>query len=402
MLTSDDVTTPTSNRALVSRKLPGREAARLSTFYAPVLVLGAVYVLAGTSIRAAVGLERWEGSILLITLLKSVLSAILMPGPTLLFVLLAAIVVLCCAQLVAWHRSRRVLRPFHLLDRRNRPDFRKLAAPLGRAFAVLLFMSALSLGLTQWKVSTPYLVPFWADELLMRLDYAVHLGNHPWQLLGVDRSTPAFALLIDYIYHPLWLWVIWFAAPVAVAVWAPPQLRRQYLMTFTLAVVVLGTIGAILFSSAGPIFYEWVVGGPGPYVPLIEHLQTVHEAAPLTAWLGREYLWESYRSGTYHLGSGISAMPSMHIAAATLTTLVAFRWNRLAGFIGIVFTAVILYGSVYLAWHYAIDGYVSIAVLPALWWVSGIVLRRWDGTSDSGADDRPPHVTEQASAGVTR
>jgi hypothetical protein len=158
-------------------------------------------------------------------------------------------------------------------------------------------------------------------------------------------------------------------------------------MTFTLAVIVLGTIGAILFSSAGPIFYEWVVGGPGPYLPLIEHLQGVHEATPLTAWIGREYLWESYSSGTYHLGSGISAMPSMHIAAATLTTIVAFRWKRLAGFVGVLFTAVILYGSVYLAWHYAIDGYVSLVVVPVLWWISGIAVGKWEAV---GVRVRPP------------
>jgi hypothetical protein len=224
MLTSDDVRPAQSNPALVPRESSGHGRARPVMFYAPVVVLGAAYVLAGTSIRAAVGLERWEGSILLITLLKSVLGAILMPGPALLFVVLASVVLLCCAQLVAWYRSGRVLRPFHLLDRRNRPDPGASRHPWD---APSPFFSSCPRSPRSHAVEGEHSVPrpFWADELLMRLDYAVHLGNHPWQLIGVDRSTPRFALLIDYIYHPFWLWIIWFAAPVAVAVWAPPQLR---------------------------------------------------------------------------------------------------------------------------------------------------------------------------------
>jgi hypothetical protein len=45
---------------------------------------------------------------------------------------------------------------------------------------------------------------------------------------------------------------------------------------------------------------------------------------------------------------------------------------------------IVLIGSVHLAYHYAVDGYVSIVVTGMIWAVSGALARRL-----SGADDHP-------------
>ena len=79
------------------------------------------------------------------------------------------------------------------------------------------------------------------------------------------------------------------------------------------------------------------------------------------------YLLDNYNAGTPALGTGISAMPSMHVAIATLNALMLSslgRWQAVAGW---AFAAIILFGSVYTGWHYAIDGYVSMLVVGVIW-----------------------------------
>jgi PAP2 superfamily len=82
-------------------------------------------------------------------------------------------------------------------------------------------------------------------------------------------------------------------------------------------------------------------------------------------------------SGSSQLGAGISAMPSMHVSMACLFTLLAWRVSKVAGMLLFVFLVVIQIGSVVLAYHYAIDGYVSLIATPAIWWASGRVASWW-------------------------
>ncbi|MER8866395.1 hypothetical protein NKI19_22205 [Mesorhizobium sp. M0751] len=35
----------------------------------------------------------------------------------------------------------------------------------------------------------------------------------------------------------------------------------------------------------------------------------------------------------------------------------------------------ILYGSVFTGWHYAVDGYASIVVVSVIWWATGRLVR---------------------------
>ena len=67
------------------------------------------------------------------------------------------------------------------------------------------------------------------------------------------------------------------------------------------------------------------------------------------------------------MGSGISAMPSLHVAMAFLFALLTWRVNRLLGVCFYAFTGLILLGSVHLAWHYAVDGYLALAITWCIW-----------------------------------
>jgi membrane-associated phospholipid phosphatase len=65
--------------------------------------------------------------------------------------------------------------------------------------------------------------------------------------------------------------------------------------------------------------------------------------------------------------TGISAMPSMHVAATVLCAMVGWQLNRAVGLILALFAAIIQLGSVHLGWHYAVDGYLSALFTFLIW-----------------------------------
>ncbi len=152
------------------------------------------------------------------------------------------------------------------------------------------------------------------------------------------------------------------------------QLRKQFLLSFAVSSILVGTLLATTLSSVGPCFYGKVVGLPDPFAPLLAFLNSVSETAPVAALHVQELLWDGYQG--HHRFYGISAMPSMHLALPTLYVLVGFRTKRWLGWAFLAYLVAILIGSVHLAWHYAIDGYVSIAVVLAVWAVVGRLVRR--------------------------
>ena len=69
-------------------------------------------------------------------------------------------------------------------------------------------------------------------------------------------------------------------------------------------------------------------------------------------------------------------MPSMHCAGAILNAYFFTSLNRWAGLLGWGFAALIVVGSVYTGWHYAVDGYASFVGVTAIWFGTGVVSRR--------------------------
>jgi hypothetical protein len=135
-----------------------------------------------------------------------------------------------------------------------------------------------------------------------------------------------------------------------------------------IAFCALGTIGATLMSSVGPVFYERFFH-VDRYAALMEMIRASAIGEYMREATG--YLYANYASGGHQAGTGISAMPSMHLAVVTLNALMLSRLHRLLGIAGWAYVAAILFGSVYLGWHYAIDGYVSIAFVVLVWWLAG-------------------------------
>lgn len=226
-----------------------------------------------------------------------------------------------------------------------------------------------------FKRMIPLLNPFRWDATLMSWDRWLHFGEHPWRLLQPVLGTPYVTTAINFCYN-LWFFVLFFTFIWQAMSCKRPMLRMQFLIGFLLTWIVLGTVLATFLSSAGPVYYGRVTGLADPYSPLMTYLYSVNESFPVWALDVQERLWSTYRAGGVDLGSGISAMPSLHVGTSILFALLGWRIHRWAGIAYTAFAVMIMIGSVHLAWHYALDGYVSLIAMPPIWWLAGFIVRR--------------------------
>ena len=214
---------------------------------------------------------------------------------------------------------------------------------------------------TTFKIGIPKLVPFYADGTFADIDSWLH-GGDPGLLLH-RIIPPAAAPMMVLAYGYLWF-CLWFGLLAFVSLHRDAALRRRYLWTMALSFLLLGTVLATLLSSVGPIFYGQFA--PDGRFDALMNSVMAGGAGTMTRETAA-YLLAAYQSHGEIIGTGISAMPSMHVAIVTLNALMLSHINRYVGALGWLYLAVILLTSVYLGWHYAIDGYVSIAVVCLIW-----------------------------------
>lgn len=286
-------------------------------------------------------------------------------GTTCIFYPLAVLVLVRPARPVA-HILRGWREHFFTLERVS------LALP-----ALILLPLLLSL-YTSMKMLIPVFDPYTWDLPLAAFDRWLHGGTDPWQLLQPLLGEPLVTHAINVVYN-LWFFIVYGVTLWQVFQTRDLQLRNQYLLSFVLAWALLGTLIASLLASGGPVYYQHFAGGEDPFVPLMAYLYEVNESYPIWALQAQEMLWQAHNDRGVTLGGGISAMPSLHVATALLCALVAWRHSRVLGWAMIAFVVLILLGSVHLGWHYAVDGYASLLLTPLLWWISGLLARRWSG-----------------------
>lgn len=240
---------------------------------------------------------------------------------------------------------------------------RALPRRAARAIVMLVVACAFFLGFTVVKTSLPFILPFWADPALAEIDRLVHFGIDPWRIthaLLPDWSPRWF----QFYYVGVWLMpAIYF--PVFLVLLDDDRTRiRIYLTLYVWAWAGIGTLCALAFMSAGPVFYDRLLGGD-TFAPLMD---TLDAKGFLAGSLGQIQimLWDNFITGSQALGSGISAFPSVHLAVATVFALYVGERIRLARVPMVVTVAAYQILSVHLGWHYAIDGYFSIATVVAL------------------------------------
>jgi hypothetical protein len=219
---------------------------------------------------------------------------------------------------------------------------------------------------TSIKSSINSVIPFYADPFLANADRLL-MGTDAWRFLQPLIGFPAITFALGFIYN------LWFIVTIATLFWVTfsirdLRLRTQYLVAFVLVWAILGNAIALLFSSVGPCFYEVFYGLPR-YADLMAYLHAANHDFPIWSLSSQVYLLKA--NNGLQLGAGISAFPSMHIAAVMLNVMLCrhFQWPwQIAS---ILFLVLILIGSVQLGWHYAVDGYFSIIAVPAIWWCAG-------------------------------
>lgn len=250
--------------------------------------------------------------------------------------------------------------------------------PINRTLYILFLIVSVHVtfsSFTYLKSIIPFIHNFKYDELFSDIDRLLHFGIDPWIITHTIFSSPWMSLIINIFYN---LWFFYFLGVLIYFIFSQsnPKLRLQFILSFLSCWMIFGALFATLLSSAGPCFYEALLDD-ARYGLLMERLHSQNDYIsnytdiPLWALGTQESLWNDYVNSESGVGSGISAMPSMHVSIATICALALYQVKKLVGIFAWIFTALIQIGSVHLAWHYAIDGYVSIIITTLLWKLVG-------------------------------
>jgi len=222
------------------------------------------------------------------------------------------------------------------------------------------------------KDMIPMIVPFSWDPTFAALDRALHGGQDAWRLLAPLLGYPLVTTIINGAYH-IWIMLLYFLVFIACFGRAEATGHRAFLLSMAMAWVFAANLLATVFSSVGPVYYA-AFGFGDTFEPQMQMLRALHEVSPVWALGVQDMLLDGYRNGGPV--RGISAMPSMHVTTAVLMALYGFSLSRCIGWAISVFAAMIVLGSVHLAWRYAVDSYLAIILATLFWTLSRRLLSR--------------------------
>ena len=354
------------SEAIAPRRWIGETLAELRLL-SPFLLVVALYILAVTAIGYITGLD----SHVELTLYTQATGLSMTVG-----VPLALVIYYLYLMIVARER--------HPIARMGR-DFKAyiIAPPALIGLTVpIIVISYFASAFSSFKGMIGTLNPFYLDAALAKADQFIHFGVQPWRITHFFFHDFASAMTINFAYN-LWFFIVWGYAFCQIFGLAGRLHRAQYLLSFVLCWVVVGSVLAVILSSAGPCYFGRITGLPDPFAPLMKQLYAMdapHLASGsywhLWSLSVQETLWNEQFQSTTSIGSGISAMPSMHVSMAYLLAFSAIKLGKWFGRVMLAYAIVISFGSVYLGWHYAVDGYVSIAVTYLIWRFSGHIVDR--------------------------
>jgi hypothetical protein len=290
--------------------------------------------------------------------------------PNVRFYLFILVVYVCCAvfYLLVRHRPASPAR-FLLQAEPPRGLWRAVVDGLPLLLAIGIFMPSFSFV----KSSIPLFNPYQWDATFISLDQAIH-GTDPWRLLQPVLGYPIVTATLAAIYH-LWFLLIYLGGVFFAVAVRDHELRSRYFLSYFLMWTLGGMAMAVGLASVGPCFLDPLLGN-GHFTEQMAYLEAANRQYPVAVLEVQHELIAWYRMGDFGLGRGISAMPSMHVALSFLFFLAVRQVSRPAGWFFGAFCFTIMVASIHLGYHYAMDGYVSIALVSAIWWLSGKIVPR--------------------------
>jgi PAP2 superfamily len=209
------------------------------------------------------------------------------------------------------------------------------------------------------KYAIPRQVPFWLDEPLA-LGERQLFGTDPWRI--VDHLFGWALVPVDRVYG---LWLPVQSVVVFSVLLLPASARKsRALIAYTLAWFLLGVLAAVLCASVGPVFHDRLLGGQ-EFAGLADRLRA-------GAWMTQteaDAMWASFASKRPSLVSGMSAMPSLHVAISFWMWLAARSLAPRVAPVALAYAMLIWIGSVQLGWHYVSDGLAGAVGMGAIWWL---------------------------------
>jgi hypothetical protein len=303
-------------------------------------ILAAVMLALGIIVASSAAVD-WTGLVL-----PYVLSAFAATGTSILILTLIT---------VARLAPQRADKPLSIVFEQVRPRLPLLVLP---AIIFPLFL----VGFTATKCSIPFLVGYDWDAYWASSDRLL-FGDDAWRishrLIGT-RTMPVW----EWFYTFGW-GAVFFYAKALVPLYAQPRKIAVFFTAMLGTWIIGGWLMAYLFSAAGPVFAH--LADPA-MANSFDELRAILSGS-LTAGGAVEgtqaYLSSAIDSHVAVKGGGVSAMPSMHLGAASIYVL-ASKGTRF--FVpALLFWVLIFFLSAYFGYHYWIDGIVAALVAAVCW-----------------------------------
>jgi hypothetical protein len=229
-------------------------------------------------------------------------------------------------------------------------------------------------GFTTAKTAIPFLVGFHWDRFWADADFLL-FGVDPWQITHAFTSVSVshgWAFFYTFAWGAVLIFTNGFLAIYG---------ERRFVATFFTAMMLTWLLGGWLMayasSAAGPVFAH--LADPtlaARFAPLRESLNQILPAEGGVR-LTQAYLANAIDAKIAVRGGGISAMPSMHLGAASIYVVAAIRTRWL--WPAFIFWFLTFFGSVHFGYHYAVDGLAAAAIAVLCWKASAAYFARLQG-----------------------
>jgi hypothetical protein len=244
----------------------------------------------------------------------------------------------------------------------------------------MLIFPLFLIGFTAAKTAIPFLVGYHWDAIWAETDKLV-FGDDAWRIAHRLLGT-RFQAIWEALYSVIWAGTL-LIYKANVAIYARPRRVGVIYSAMLLTWLVGGWFLAYSLAATGPIFVHLVDPSLADrFAPLRSTIDATLSADSSTR-LTQAYLAQAINLPVAVKGGGISAMPSMHIAAVSIYVLSARGTKWLAP--AIAFWIMIFLGSAYFGYHYWVDGIAAAAIAWACWTFAEACFRERPAEADAYA-----------------